>query len=143
MTFKFVDRTGFASVRDAAYRAEMLLLPSSPMLAELRLKSDFKYESGHGEEIAEKLLNNRLRPIDVFFYRPWNPWTKAIGYYDGTGIYINKAKFHYFTHEDIVGLLLHEYAHHAGYKHGNNYKTQEKCLYSVPYYLSENVSRWL
>ena len=129
-------------VNEAAKIADMLLDSNSPLIKHLRTKTDFKYNSGTGEEIAVNLMFQR-EPINVYCYKPFYPFSKAIGYYDGEAIWINLRKMHVMGLNDLVGLFLHEYAHYCGYKHGNNYKSKEKCLYSVPYYLSENIETWL
>jgi hypothetical protein len=109
---------------------------------ELGTKDNFGYDSGDGYNVAYKLIHGRDN-VPVFFYKPFNPWSAAMGYSDGKAIYINSRKFASFAREDLIGLLLHEYSHIAGFSHGNNYKTEEKCLFSVPYFISENVKRWL
>ena len=118
--------------------AESLLKPDSRMIKELQGKTDWKYNS---HNVVDELLKDR-EPVSVYTYRPWNPFTKAIGYFDGKAIHINIKVLENYNFHLVTGLLLHEYAHYCGFGHGNNYKTQEKCLYSVPYYLSENTSKW-
>lgn len=129
-------------VNEAAKLADMLLDSNSSLIKHLRTKTDFKYKSGTGEEIAVNLMFQR-EPINIYVYKPFYPFSKAIGYYDGESIWINLRKMEVMHIYDLVGLLLHEYAHYCGYKHGNNYKSKDKCLYSVPYYLSENVKLWI
>lgn len=125
---------------EPALIAEEMLYPGSKMMNEIAGKNDFKYDSGSGIDVYLKLSAAR-KPITVGVYRSKNPWSKAVGYFDGKGIYINTRKK--LLRDEIVGLFLHEYAHYCGFSHGNNFKTKEKCLYSVPYWLSENVSKWL
>jgi hypothetical protein len=72
-------------------------------------------------------------PINVYCYKPFYPFSKAIGYYDGEAIWINLRKMEVMGLNDLVGLFLHEYAHYCGYKHGNNYKSKDK-LFKVPTY---------
>jgi hypothetical protein len=139
---KFKDCTTNLKVIEAISIADKLLSPYSKMLNEIYSKDDFKYESGQGATIANKLVYTE-GPVKVFFYKPWNPWTKAIGYSDGIAIHINKRIIDSLEHADLVGLLLHEWSHHCGFHHGNNYKTKDKVLYSVPYYISENVGKWI
>ena len=131
-----------ANVAHAIVQVEKLLSEDSQMIKELSQKNDFKFESGSGESVVKKLLAQR-EPINVYSYRPWNPLTRAIGYYDGKYIHLNIKAIENFDFNDLCGLLLHEYSHYAGFKHGNNFKTEEKCLKSVPYFLSDNVSRWV
>lgn len=141
---KFDNRSNDPKIKEAILKAtELLWNISSPMIESISKKNDWKYNSGTGEEIAVKLALLFCKPLPVFTYRPKNPFTRAVGYYDGKAMHINIKKLAYMEHKDIVANLLHEYAHHCGYGHGNNYKTQEKCLYSVPYFISENVGKWL
>jgi hypothetical protein len=58
---------------------------------------------------------------------------------------INKAELMAITDPTRMATkeICHEYGHLCGFGHGNNYKTNYKCEWSLPYYLSENVSRWL
>jgi hypothetical protein len=75
---------------------------------------------------------------------PFNPFTKAIAMTDGDGsIHFNIYKLKSGAVADLVATICHEYGHLCGFGHGNNYKTNYKCEWSLPYYLSENVSRWL
>lgn len=143
---RFNDNSFSVRVREAIKNAEKLLSSDSKMIEEIRNKSDFKYDSGGGEWVAWVLLKERP-PIDVQTYKPKNPWTKAIGYFDGVSIHINSRKLPYMTIEDITANLCHEYAHYAGFHHGkgwgSNKKTLDKCLYSVPYFISENILKWI
>jgi hypothetical protein len=138
---RFKNLTYKGVVDAAAADATRLLKLDSKLMAALLSKSDFKYDSGPTDKIVFKLLENR-EPIDIYTYRPWYP-SRAIGYFDGEAIHLNIRKLPALTHADLVGNLLHEYAHYCGFHHGNNYKTEDKVKYSVPYYLSENVAAWL
>lgn len=136
---RFINNTFDLNVNRAIENANKLLTLYSKMANDITLKTDWKY--GINGDVLKTLLQER-EPIVIYTYRPWNPWTKAIGYFDGKSIHINIKRMPMDTVE-LTGLLLHEYSHYCGYTHGNNYKTDEKCLYSVPYYLSENVEKWL
>ena len=131
-----------SKVSEAIKKAESILMAGSNMINELAEKDDFKYNSGHGVQVALNLILVK-EPINVYTYKSINPFSKAIGYYDGEAIWINSRKMQAMDINSLVGLFIHEYSHYCGYGHGNNYKSQEKCLYSVPYYLSENVARWV
>jgi hypothetical protein len=128
-------------IASAIVEANRLLSVNSPMIDELKLKNDFKYASGSGEEVVKKLLAP-TEPVSVFIYRPWNKWSSALGYFDGKSIFVNVRKLP-INRADLVGLLCHEFAHYAGFNHGNNYKTNDKILFSVPYFISENVRKWI
>jgi hypothetical protein len=130
-----------SKVNEAVKIANNLLNTGSALIEHISKKDDFQYNSGNGIQIAINLIKVR-EPINVYIYKPFYPFSKAIGYYDGEAIWINARKMQVLDISNLVGLLLHEYAHYCGYKHGNNYKSKEKCLYSVPYYLSENIKLW-
>jgi hypothetical protein len=137
---KFINKTKMITVEQAIKDAEALLRANSKMMFDIFQKTDWKYDSGAPADIVLKLLQKR-DPIDVYYYKPLYPWSSALGYFDGEAIYINYKKI--LNHTALVGLLLHEYAHYCGFKHDNNYKSKDKVLYSVPYWLSENVKYYL
>jgi predicted metallopeptidase len=140
---RFNNRTIETKINDAIAKANELLHPCSKMMDELRSKNDWKFNSGSGEEVFKKILDCKL-VAPVFFYRPFNPFTSALGYSDGVAIHLNSRKFNMLQFNSLVGLLCHEYLHIGPkFSHGNNYKTKEKCEKSVNYFVSENVSRWL
>ena len=125
--------------------ATSLLFAYSPMIRELKeLKNHFKYDTP--ENFVEMLLSTK-KIINVYTYRPKNPWSKVIGYYSEGKIHLNLKKLPTMDHYELVGFLLHEYAHYSGLNHGTgftrNYVTDDKLIYSVPYYLSQNVKRWI
>lgn len=140
---RFRDYTIDKQVRDAIADAERLLNIGSPMMNEIMKKNDFEYNSGSGMDVMTKIAAcSKTAPVN--FYRPFNPWTRALGYSDNTGVFINSRKFRSFTHADIVGLMIHEWLHFGpGFSHGNNFKTEHKVNHSVNYWCSENVARWL
>ncbi len=127
---------------EACKIADDLLQTGSKMIEEVSKKNDFKYDSGMGMFIALNLIRVR-EPIKINSYKPFYPFTKALGYFDGEAIWINIRKMEVLAVNDLVGLLLHEYAHYCGYKHGNNFKSKDKCITSVPYFLSENIAKWI
>jgi hypothetical protein len=129
-------------VARAIAQAELMLNDGSALTQAIKAKNDFKYDSGPGDFVALQLLKDR-EPISVFIYKEWKWWSKVIGYFDGKAIYINNRKLQYMTHESIVANLLHEYSHYCGFSHGNNYRTAHKGLYSVPYYISDNIKDFI
>lgn len=139
---RFINKTLSPKVTDAIYLANNLLTSESKLITDIRYKNDWKYNTS--SNLIDELLKVRP-PISVFFYRSFNPFTKVLGYYKSGQIYINvkKVRSESFSTEDLVGLLLHEYSHYCGFTHGNNYKTLDKVLYSVPYYISENIKNWI
>jgi hypothetical protein len=140
---RFENLTLFPEITNAIAIAEHLLLEPSALLAEVRGKEDFKFESGPGYMVAARLQRGPGRVLKVFTYSPWNPWTKAIGYFNGEDIFINKKVLPRMSLKDIVANLCHEYAHACGFHHDNNYKTDIKVKQSVPYFISENIGRWI
>ena len=139
---RFQNQTNQQKISDAIKIAESLLAHYSKMLIEISNKNDFKYNSGKGVEVALALHAERSL-VKVFTYKSKLPWSKSIGYSDGKAIYVNIRKLPEMSVVDVAANLLHEYSHAAGFHHSSNYKTAEKCKYSVPYYISENIKRWL
>jgi hypothetical protein len=124
---------------------ESLLTPYSVMTKDLKKNADiFKYDTP--KNFIELLLGKK-EPIGVFTFKPKNPWSKVIGYYQNGKIHLNIKKLPFMTENEIIGFLLHEYAHYSGLNHGSgplrNYITEDKLKYSVPYYLSQNVKKWI
>lgn len=130
-----IDRNIIVAIQEA----ERLLLPESPLMALISV-TKFKY-GAEKVNVVEELTKQRDL-INVYSYRPWNPFTKAIGYFDGKAIHININQLQNFDFKRMVGLLCHEYAHYCGFTHGSNWVTEDKKKYSVPYFLSENVTRF-
>lgn len=125
--------------------AEYLLTPYSAMIKDLHKNASiFKYNTP--ENFIELLLEKK-EPINVYTYVPKNPWSKVVGYFSNGKIHLNLKKYAAMSESDLIGFLLHEYAHYSGLNHGTgyfrNYITEDKLKFSVPYYLSENVKRWM
>lgn len=139
---RFDNRTISPRVSKAVQIAEKLFEPDSKMISDLYNKNDFEFNSGDGHEVCKKILESHA-VSKIYFYKPFNPLTRAIGYRDSKGIHINVRKFDSLTEADLVGLLGHEHLHDIGFGHGNNYKTDFKCKFSVNYFVSENILRWL
>lgn len=139
---RFQNNVISKKVADAVISAERLFYPESLMMNEIINKNDFKFKSGSGNEIYSKILHSKV-VAPVFTYRPKWPWTKALGYSGNGAIHLNVYKLDALSHADLVGLLCHEYLHEVGFSHGNNYKTAEKVKFSVNYFVSENIGRWL
>lgn len=144
---RFNNKTNNSDIATAITLAEKLLSEDSKMMQEIRHKNDFKFNSGSGEEVFNTLKTPPPWPIPIYTYRPKNPFTKAIAYRDSFGIHFNVYKIKKLETVSMTGTLLHELSHDEGFNHGTgwfaNYKTKEKCLYSVPYFISENISKWL
>jgi hypothetical protein len=127
-------------IGQAIKECELLLVENSNIMEEIKTRV-FKFDSGLGHQIVANLLKERP-PVSVFVYKAKNPWSAALGYYDGKAIYINTRKLP-INKRDLIGLLLHEYTHFCGYTHGNNWPSEEKNVYSVPYFISSNIARWI
>ena len=140
---KFQNNVINKNVAAAIIDAERLLHPDSKMMQELKLKNDFKYNSGTGVEVYNRVINCDV-VAPVFTYRPFWFRSKVLGYADGKAIYLNLYKLDKLNHAELVGLLLHEWLHLGPkFGHGNNYKTKDKVNFSVNYFVSENVGKWL
>jgi hypothetical protein len=129
----------------AIHDAQNLLNHNTRMINEIVDKQDWKYNSGTGLAVRDSLLKER-DVINVYVAPSKN--TKAVAYFQNGNIYIYQTYLDTVLFVNLVGTLLHEYAHYCGFNHNSsfgtsNFKTKAKCLYSVPYYLSENVARWV
>lgn len=142
MSTRFSNMTTQQKISDAIKIAESLLAYNSKMLIEISKKDDFKYNSGKGVEVALELHTERSL-VKVFTYKSKLPWSKAIGYSDGKAIYVNIRKLPEMSVVDVASNLCHEYAHYCGFSHGNNFPSEEKNRSSVPYFISNGVSRWI
>ncbi len=142
---RFINQTTNQNLKAACSVADALLIPGSKLIQAISQKHDWKYGTNMtGSQVAVRLMSKPLEPIKVMTWRPWNRWTRAIAYTDGDFmIHFNVYKLGKLTALDMTATLLHELAHLQGYSHRNNYKTKDKCLFSVPYYLSENVARFM
>lgn len=125
--------------------ATLLLEEPSKLYNDVFYKNDWKYNSGSGIDVYKSIYKER-DVINVYIVPSKN--TKAVAYFQNGKIYIYQSYLDTASIANLVGTLLHEYAHHCGFNHNSsfgtsNFKTKAKCLYSVPYYLSENVIRWL
>lgn len=138
---RFRNRTLYNCITEAIQGAEKLLQIDSPLMMELAKKNDWKWDSDSGEHVVEKLLAPSVWTIGVYVFRSWNPFSKEIGHQDDAGIHINLRKLPSLSKEELIGHLLHEYAHFKGFTHGSNRPSQDKSNYSVPYWLSENAKK--
>lgn len=132
---------GVPKLVQAILLAEQDLTISSDIMLYLAEKNDWKYNSGkNGQEVALKLLAERA-PVSVYM-KQGNPNSAALGMYSNGVITFYEHYVENATVEELRRSLRHEYAHYAGFNHASalwtsNYKTKDKCLYSVPYWLSE------
>jgi len=82
------------------------------------------------------------RTFTVEEYKPWNRFTKAVGYAKYPKIYVNHYKMDKMFASDFVQLLAHETMHLIGYKHKGNYVTQYN-LKTVPYVIGSLAEAWV
>jgi hypothetical protein len=139
---RFQNRTAHHDIRLAITIASTLISEKSKLIAEIKTKNDFSFDSGTGLEVAANLLTTRPL-VPVFLFKSVNPFTSSLGYFDGKSIHINRRSIDKLSIVQLTGLMLHEYGHYCGFTHGNNFKTKDKIETSVPYFLSENIHRWI
>ncbi len=123
--------------------AESLLTANSKMMTDLAYKSDWAYPPIYSGQALVNLLIQEREPVAITTYRPWYWRSPVIAYHQSGVIHFNDRKFYQLDHISMTGTLLHEYAHYCGLSHGNNYKTNHKVQFSVPYYISENIKLWI
>lgn len=133
---------GIPKLIEAIRLAELDLHPDSEITNDARIKNDWKYNSGTGHKVYLKLTD--LRPPVSVYVKQGNPKSAALGMYSKGVITFYEHYVERATVEELRASLRHEYAHYAGFSHisgpfgmTSNYKTKDKCLYSVPYWLSE------
>jgi hypothetical protein len=141
MKTRFENMTTNMELNALINKANELLHTDSAMMETLRLKNDFKYDSGDGAKVFCKIANcDKVAPI--FFYKPKWRFSRAMGYSDGKAIHLNSYKFNSFSDSDIIGLLCHEWLHFL-FSHGGNYPSAHKNNFSVNYFVSSSIKEWL
>ena len=131
---------GIPKLIEAIRLAEADLEWNSDIMARVLTKNDWKYNSGTGEKVFIQLSQER-NPVSVYMAKG-NPRSAALGMYSNGVITFYEHYVERATVDELRRSLRHEYAHYAGFNHfssfgRSNYKTKDKCLYSVPYWLSE------
>jgi hypothetical protein len=122
--------------------AEQDLHPDSDMMGLAMRKNDWKYNAGTGYNVFIQLATER--DLVSVYVKKGNPRSAALGMYSNGVITFYEHYVESATVDELRASLRHEYAHYAGFNHASgfrgltsNYKTKDKCLYSVPYWLSE------
>ena len=131
---------GIPKLVEAIRLAEADLHSTSWIMLKALEKNDWKYGAGTGSEVYFQLTQERT-PVSVYMAKG-NPKSAALGTYSNGVITFYEHYVERATIEELRRSLRHEYAHYAGFNHfssfgTSNYKTKDKCLYSVPYWLSE------
>lgn len=131
---------GIPKLIEAIRLAEADLHPDSDLMGLVLDKNDWKYKAGNGQKVYLQLTQER--PLVSVYVKKGNPKSAAIGSYDSGVITLYEHYVERATVEEVRASLRHEFAHYAGFNHfssfgTSNYKTKDKCLYSVPYWLSE------
>lgn len=105
-------------------------------LTETKIGND---DFANSQEIIKLLISGKvlINPtedhaidIDVTLYN--KPWSRVIGYSNGTGrTWVNKKYLDIMTPNELAGHILHEYLHNVGFTHYKEHLT------SVPYQLGK------
>lgn len=133
---RFINRTNREVLSIAAHFADDMLRPGSKLLQEVGKKNDWKYGTEmSGTQVAARLCQVPLEPIQIVLYKSINPWSSARASWDGEVISINIRYLNQKTTtvEKLVGSIVHEFCHAAGFGHGSNRRNKDKELHSVPY----------
>lgn len=140
------------NVKLAILDADEILMPYSPMIAEVALKKDWQYDVLSGEYVAVTLTQMPKTPVSVEIYYPRYKFSAQTCAWDGKRIGINGYWLQSADHLELVGGIAHEWCHKQGFHHIDkgwwgarraNFWTKNKSLYSVPYYISDNIGRWI
>lgn len=131
---------GVPKLIEAIRLAEDDLVEHSDLMLLVADKKDWRYNAGTGAKVWLQLTQER--PLVSVYVKKGNPKSAAIGSYSDGVITLYEHYVERATLEELRASLRHEYAHYAGFNHfsswgTSNYKTKDKCLYSVPYWLSE------
>ncbi|MEY3182229.1 MAG: hypothetical protein RLZ35_214 [Pseudomonadota bacterium] len=120
--------------QNTRYAASILMkhYRDEEFLNRLRNVSSFNFTDDSPSVVAHRLpsIMDHL-DIKIVPYKSINPFSKAIGYAEGTTIYLNTRKL-YLPYIDRVENIYHEATHLCGYSHNGNRATSEN-LKSVPY----------
>jgi predicted metallopeptidase len=140
---RFQNMTNQQKVNDAIVVAESLLSFNSNMMSEIKAKNDFAFDSGTGIQVYDKICKcEAVAP--VYTYKAKWFLSKALGYSDSTGVYLNLRKLDSISYKELIGLLCHEWLHYGPhFTHGNNYPSEFKNKFSVNYFVSSNISKWI
>ena len=145
---RFENRTNYQIITDAIYKADSLLSPESVMAKDIIQKNDWKYGAPKsGSLVLLRLVATQPKPIPVFTYKPKKP-TLATGHVDAIGIHLNVNLIDKIQLSEVVGFALHEWAHVCDFDYWSpfgtsNFRTKNKELYSVNYWLTANAWRWV
>lgn len=134
---RFINKTTNQKLQVACAMADSMLNIESNLMQAVRLKHDWKYKTNmNGKEVAARLAQRPLYPAPVVLYTSFLPWSKAKGYWDGEVIAVNTRYLNLksTTTQKLIGLLIHEHAHRAGFRHGSNRRTKDKEQFSVPFW---------
>ena len=131
---------GIPKLVEAIRLAEDDLRHDSEIMQALMNKNDWKYGVPSGAFAYGELVKERPL-VSVYVAQASRP-TKALGVYSNGVITFYAHYLETATVEEMRRSLRHEFAHYCGFNHlsfpgTSNYKTRHKCLYSVPYWLSE------
>ena len=107
------------------------------------IDTKFTYTNMSNQQITHLLLNEVERVPEIHIVYPKWRWSKMIAYTDSThDIYINGYKTH--TICSLVGSIVHERSHMAGFSHGSNrvrWYNKTKKMNSVPYKAGRTAKR--
>ncbi len=147
---RFINKANNENISEACKIAHDLIEFRESKLHRAISEKVFKWARNNDEKAfigghdASARLRNGPMNIAVKPYRPGWRFSRAIAMTKGGGvIFFNEYKLNKLSVIDIASTLCHEYSHECGFSHGGNLKTKYKCEWSLPYYLSENVSKWL
>ena len=78
------------------------------------------------------LVQSEFLKLDLEFYRPWNPFTSATAYAEGTTIYLNKNAFKRGV-VGLLGTLGHEVTHLPPLNYTHDFWATKARTKSIPY----------
>lgn len=146
-------RQSMYAVESAIENADELLHPQSPLIGAVALKDDWKYGVESGVKAAFLLTHVPRPPVPVEIYYPKYKNSDQTAAWNGNRIGING----YWLMNNpgmikLTGSVLHEWSHACGFNHQapgpwgyirRNYWSKDKSNYSIPYFISDNISKWI
>lgn len=100
----------------------------------LNQSQQFDFTTDGPDAIRKKM--EQAQSVRVDLYRPWWPWSKAVAFYDPSGIKLNTYSIERPDCQ-VINTLVHEWFHSLGYGHGSNFSHGKDN--SVPYFMGKRA----
>lgn len=92
------------------------------------------------QKLIDALIHGTQVTLNLQFYKPWNPFTKAVAATYGGVIHLNPRAF-IFGMPFLTGNLAHEFIHTLGYDHVSNYASIARAKGDLTYKIGDLVEK--